>query len=237
MLFERKDEKPFISLGSPRGIALTSLDKYIQQRKQIQPTPILPPESPNDNPKETIATLQKEQSVLCEELNAERRRNENLGTTFKRAQSLSSSQYIEKLTNISNSLKKVENKSQTVSEALNMIDQIILSEQQFVPGTLRSSSMISQNPKSNENREKYMKENEKIEKEINKIQKQKDELQAKLEELQAEIETTHASKKALVEKLRYYYETFKKRDAAWKEKARKMREQIEGTTSEEGQQE
>ena len=229
MLFERKDEKPFISLDSPRGIALTSLDKYIEQRKQIKPTPILPPVSPNDNPKETIASLQKEQSVLCEELNAERRRNENLGSTFKRAQSLSSSQYIEKLNNIASQLHKVQNPSSTIKEALNMINQIISAEQQFIPGTLRSQSMIKSPNHNDSSREKYQKENEKIEKEINRVQSEKDQLQAKLEELQAEIEKNHASKKALVEKLRYYYDTFKKRDAAWKEKAKKMHEQIQGS--------
>ena len=233
MLFERRDEKPFISLGSPRGIALTSLDKYIQQRKQIKPTPILPPESPNDNPKETIAALQKEQSVLCEELNAERRRNENLSATFKRAQSLSSSQYIEKLTNISNALLKVEKPSQIVTEAIEMVNKIILSEQDFVPGTLRSQSSVHPQARSDESRQKLQRENEKLEREINRIQSEKDKLQERLEEIQSEIETTNASKKALVEKLRYYYETFKKRDAAWKEKTKKMREQIEGVVQEE----
>lgn len=226
MLIDKYEERPFVTLGTSQSIATTSLDKYIQQRKQIKPTPLLPPESPIDNPKETIAKLQKEQSVLCEELNAERRRNENLSATFKRAQTLSTSQFIEKLNNITKILQGADKENKAVNETLSMISQIIDEESKFEPGTLRAAANTQTLSPSKEKEQKYLKENERIEKEIARLQNEKDELQKKLEEINAETEKTQASKKDLVEKLKYYYETFKKRDAAWKEKAKKMQEQI-----------
>ena len=91
----------------------------------------------------------------------------------------------------------------------------------------RAAPKTQTKSKSKSSDQKIIKENEKIEKELARLQSEKDELQKKLEELNANIEETAASKKGLVDKLKYFYETFKKRDAAWKEKAKKMQEQVD----------
>ncbi|EAY08414.1 hypothetical protein TVAG_354730 [Trichomonas vaginalis G3] len=227
MFEEQKEDRTFISLGNPRGLAMTSLNKYIAQRKQIKPTPLLPPKSPSDNPAETIAQLQNEQSILCEELNAERRRNENLSATFKCAQSLSQSQYLEKLNAISTELSKSEDTSKYVKEALNIILNIIDQETHFQPGKLKAASGTPIQSHDDENDSKFKKENEKIDSEIQRLTQDKEAKQKQLEELELQIEKMEASRQELVAKSKHYYETYKKRDAAWKEKVQKMKEQIQ----------
>lgn len=227
MFEEQREERPFISLGNPRGIATTSLNKYIQQRKQVKPTPLLPPKSPSDNPAETIAALQNEQSILCEELNAERRRNENLNATFKRAQSLSQSQYLEKLNALDTELRKSENSSKYIKEALNLILNIIDQESQFQPGKLKANTASPIQNRDDENDSKFAKENAKIDAEIQRLTQDKETKQKTLEDLELQIEKMEASRQELVAKSKHYYETYKKRDTAWKEKVAKMKEQIQ----------
>lgn len=226
-----RPEPTYVPIGDPRNVAMTSLDKYIMKRKELKPTPLLPPDSPNDNPSETIAQLQKDQSVLCEELNSERRRSESLKSTFARAQSLSSSQLNQKLSNIQKELSLVISPSGAVTEALTFITNVIDQESQFTPGTLRAST-LQQKGQISANTAKLQKENEKLLKELKKMTSEKEELQKRLEELNADIESISASKKELVEKYKYFYETFKKRDQQWKEKIERMQERIEGSTQE-----
>lgn len=223
MFSDYRDEKPYISLGSAKVFAITSLDKYIEQKKLTKPSPLLPPETPADNPEASIAALQKEQSMLCEELNAERRRGEGLKSTFARAQTLAKSQLQTKLNSIAELLMKVDNPQDNVKIALNYIRDTINAENSHQPGELRSVSVPTEDEAKSSQTNQLKRENDKINKELKKMQAEKENLLKQLEQLNSQIETASASKKEYVEKLKTLYETFKKRDAAWKEKIKKMK--------------
>ena len=219
-------EKPFISLGSPRGIALSSLDKYIELSKQEKRTSIISPDFQNVDQSDMISNLQREQSRLCEELNAERRRSESLKSTYTRALSLSSSQMKNKLESIKQILANASQKTTAITKALNYIKQLEESNLNS-PNTPNPNELEQQVKEAELSSEKETKLNKALKKKLQQFNDEKTELTQQIEDAQKKLEQTLQAKKQLKEKLKSFIATSKQREAQYKEKYQALEAELE----------
>ena len=222
---KKSDDSNFISLGSSQGVAITSLDKYIQLRKLIKPDPILPPPSIDQSTSQKIANIQREQSKLCEDLNSERRRIETLKSTFLRAQCLSSSQFQTKLDQISNILLKSDN--QTAKDVLSRIQSIKDEDNNHTPGTPRLTVNTSRINAIESQIEQAKMKNKSLEMDLEQATQTNIELKQKLEDMNQQISKLSATKKELKEKFKFVVATFKKRDASLKERVNELQSKLD----------
>ena len=221
-----KTEKPFISLGSPRGIALSSLDKYIEQTKQEKRSSIITPDFQADDQNDAISNLQREQSRLCEELNAERRRSESLKLTYSRALSLSSAQLKSKLNSISRILQTSTKKSTAVINALKYIEQLESNDPNSA-NTPNPSELEQQVKEAELSSEKEAKLNKAIKKRLQQMSEQKDDLNKQIEEAKSQLEQITNQKREKKESLKAFVEQFKRHEANWKEKYQALEAELE----------
>ncbi|KAK8885895.1 hypothetical protein M9Y10_041352 [Tritrichomonas musculus] len=219
-------EKPFISLGSPRGIALSSLDKYIEQTKQEKRSSIITPDFQADDQNDTISNLQREQSRLCEELNAERRRSESLKLTYSRALSLSSTQLKSKLSSITRILQTSTKKSSAIVNALKYIEQLESNDPNS-SNTPNPSELEQQVKEAELSSEKETKLNKAIKKRLQQMSEQREELNKQIEEAKAQLEEITNQKRQKKENLKAFIEQFKRHEANWKEKYQALEAELE----------
>lgn len=222
-----KVERPFIALGSPRGIALTSLDKYIEQKKQEMSTSTIPQEFPVNDKDVQIASLQKEQSRLCEELNAERRRSENLKTTFSRALALASSQQKDKLSSIKRILLNAPQKSQVIQLALKYIQDIETQDSSVVPDAPKLSELTQVAKEAELSGEKEAKLNRALKKKYAQVKEEKDDVKKEVEIAKQNLEKVTEDRRALKEKCKSFVENVRKREAQWKERYAALQAELE----------
>ncbi|OHT15471.1 hypothetical protein TRFO_14097 [Tritrichomonas foetus] len=219
-------EKPFISLGSPRGIALSSLDKYIEQSKQEKRTSIIAPDFQAADQSDTISNLQREQSRLCEELNAERRRSESLKSTYSRALSLSTSQMKNKLDAIKRILQSSPKKTAAINRALKYIESLESNDPNS-QDTPNPSELEQQVKEAELSSEKETRLNKALKKKIQQMSEQREDLNKQIEEAQKSLDDILADKKSRKDKLKAFIAEFKKREAQWKEKYQALEAELE----------
>lgn len=221
-----KPEKPFISLGSPRGIALSSLDKYIEQTKQEKRSSIITPDFQAEDQNDTISNLQREQSRLCEELNAERRRSESLKLTYTRALSLSSTQLKSKLSSITRILQTSPKKTAAITNALKYIEQLESNDPNS-PNTPNPSELEQQVKEAELSSEKETKLNKNLKNRLQQMAERKEELNKQISEAQAQLEELTNQKRDKKEKLKAFIEQFKRHEANWKERYQALEAELE----------
>lgn len=225
-----RSDKPFLSVGSPRGVALTSLDKYLSASQnndenatqnstiQVQNT---------EDSIETISSLQREQSRLSEELNAERRRSESLKATFSKSLSKAASEQREKLLILKQILESEPDNPYT-KEALKYIGDIEPEndDQPSNVETPRINELAKRAKEVELNVENQRKQNQKL-KETYKEQKEEiNKLQQDLEDLNSQIEAVNNSMQELREKSKSIKESAKKKQIAWKERIAQLEAQV-----------
>lgn len=218
--------KSFISLGSPHGVALTNLDKYIEQRKQEKRASVLTTDFQGDDQEDQISALQKEQSRLCEELNAERRRSESLKSTYSRALNLSSSQQKEKLQSIRRILQNVPKKSAAIQKALNYINQIENDESDQPKGS-QASQLAQQAKEAELSGEKENRLARAIAKKMEQVKSEKEELEQQIDEAQKQLDHIIESRQNRKNKIREFFDEYKKRQATMKERIEALEAELE----------
>ena len=219
-------EKPFISLGSPRGIALSSLDKYIEQSKQGKRASVITPDFRAEDQNDQVSNLQREQSRLCEELNSERRRSESLKSTYSRALSLSSSQMKNKLHSIKRILQSSSKQSAAISEALQYIDQLEKNDPNSTQAP-NASELEQQMKEAELLSEKEAKFNKAIKNKLQQMTERKEELNQQIAEAQQQLEAILNQKRENKEKVKAFIEKFKRHEASWKEKYQALEAEYE----------
>lgn len=222
-----KVERPFIALGSPRGIALTSLDKYIEKKKQEMATSALPQEFPVNDKDEQIASLQKEQSRLCDELNSERRRSENMKTTFSRALSLASTQQKEKLASVKRILLNAPEKNNVILLALKYIQDIETQDNSVVPDAPKLSELTQVAKEAELSGEKEEKLNRALKKKLAQVKEEKEDVEKELEIAKQNLEKVSEDRRNLKEKCKSFVENVRKREAQWKERYAALQAELE----------
>jgi predicted nucleic acid-binding Zn-ribbon protein len=221
-----KVERTYISLGAPRGIALTCLDRYVEQKRQGRQTAPSLPKFPADDQRELIAHLQKEQSRLCEELNAERRRNESMKSTYGRASALAAGELNRVLESVKQILQSELERSPVVRHALKCLTGI--QEAGDAKETGRNPSDLTQMTKEAEIlNEREVKLNQALKKKLEKVQEEIADLEKEIIQAKKNLEEVSESRKVIKEKCRSFIEQVKKRESQWKEKYAALEAELE----------
>ena len=211
-------ERPFISLGSPRGAALTSLDKYIELKKQEKRSSVLVQQFPVDDQNDQIAALQREQSRLCEELTAERRRSESLKATFSRAVTLAAAQQKEKLNAIKRVLQNAQKKSAVTQKALKYILSLENKENAEVPDAPKLSELTQQAKEAELSNEKEQRLNRALKKKLVQVRDEKQAMAQEVETAQQNLDQIVEARRELTEKCKTFVQNVRRKEAQWKER-------------------
>ena len=211
-------ERPFISLGSPRGAALTSLDKYIEMKKQETRASVLVQQFPVDDQNDQIAALQKEQSRLCEELTAERRRSESLKATFSRAATLAASQQREKLLAIKGVLQNAQKKSSATQKALKFILSLENEENAEIPDAPKLSELTQQAKEAELSNEKEQRLNRALKKKLIQVREEKQAMEQEVATAQQNLEQIVEARRELKEKCKTFVQNVRRKESQWKER-------------------
>ena len=211
-------ERPFISLGSPRGAALTSLDKYIELKKQEKRSSVLVQQFPVDDQNDQIAALQREQSRLCEELTAERRRSESLKATFSRAVTLAAAQQKEKLNAIKRVLQNAQKKSAVTQKALKYILSLENKENAEVPDAPKLSELTQQAKEAELSNEKEQRLNRALKKKLVQVRDEKQAMAQEVETAQQNLDQIVEARRELKEKCKTFVQNVRRKEAQWKER-------------------
>jgi predicted nucleic acid-binding Zn-ribbon protein len=219
-------ERTYISLGAPRGIALTSLDKYLEQGKQGKRAVPALPRFPADDQADLIANLQKEQSRLCEELNAERRRNESMKATFGRAVALASNELNGTLETVKQILQAEPQRTPVIRHAIKYISGIQEMGDQKEANT-NPSDFAQMTKEAEILSEKELKLNEALKKKLESVQDEVTDLEKEIVQAKKNLAEITESRKAMKEKCRTFIEQIKKRESQWKEKHAALEAELE----------
>lgn len=217
-------EQPFVSLGSHLNIALSSLDKYIDKVKENQAEELINLGFPHENHNFTIESLQKEQSELCEELNIERRRTENLNATFTRAITLSRHDFEKKLNMIKDCLINAQKQTPAVQSALSYLNEV-QTEGENSKGT--NVSELAQHAKEVEiNVTRQKRENQALKRELEQISSEIESIQQQIDEATKNGQEIAAQRKENKEKLRKFVEEVKIQETKWRDRINTLQEQL-----------
>lgn len=214
----------FISMGTPRGVTLTSLDKYLDETIE-NGTSLLQKEATSDEQSDIIASLQKEQLRLTEELNTERKRSESLKATFTSSLSQEASVQKKKLANLRNILIQ-DGQNPVIIEALRFIGDIETDNRQDLE-LPKVNDLAAKAKTAEQNVAKKHEENQNLKNTIRGLMAERDNLTAELEELNSQIEATAESRHQIKQKLKGMAATYKQKDADWKERVTKLEAEIE----------
>ena len=225
---ERKKSSGFFPIGAPRGVTLTSLDNYAgdaspEARQSLLKTDAS--EQTNDQ-SETIASLQKEQQRLSEELAAERRRSESLKATFTASLAQEASQQRKKLLRLRTILEG-EGDNPAVKEALKFIGHLDEDDPSQPREAPQMRELAEQAKSAEETVARQHEENQKLKTKIRAIMAERDELIQQLEDLNSQIEATAESRHTIKTKLKTLAANYKKKEADWKERVAELEAQIE----------
>lgn len=224
------DCRPFISLGSTNGFSVTSYDKYIEDIEFDQQASVQAPPFDGESFKMRVENLQQEQSKLCEELNAQRRRSECLNATFSRATKLASTQHAEYLNTALSMLQNIDKPTQGVIKGIKYIKEIerLKSSPQSPPRV----TDIAQHAKDAEiSADRASKELKQVKGQLAQVNSQIETLKSQIEEAQANLETVTNQRQEAKEKLHNFVEGFKKKEAYWKDKVATLEEQLNADAS------
>ncbi|KAH0791936.1 hypothetical protein GPJ56_004120 [Histomonas meleagridis] len=224
------DIKPaeFIPLGSPQGVAITSLDTYIELRKQdnLEP-PLEVPEYVDDNIENKIKKLQLKQSKLYEELNKEKRRGENLKSTFNKAVSLSVEIQEEKLTKIRKILQDSADDSKVIQRAIQFILTVLDNQQNSENAVNAEKEAQSIIDTELENEKNAIRMKEYLDKKLQQTNDEIDELKLQIEEAQSTLNEATESRIKLKDKMKKVIGAYKKKEAAYKEKCETLEAEVD----------
>lgn len=225
-----RSDKPFLSIGTPRGVALTSLDKYLSSPQNNDENATQNATSQiqnNEDPSETILSLQREQDRLTEELNTERRRSESLKATFSKSLAQTAAEQREKLL-VLKQILEAEPDNAYIKEALKYIGDIEQdnSNQPTDIETPRINELAKRAKEVELNVENQRKQNQKL-KETYKEQKEEiNKLKQDLDDLNSQIEAINNSMQELREKSKSIKESALKKKTAWKERIAQLEAQV-----------
>jgi chromosome segregation ATPase len=222
--------RPFIALGAPRGTARTSLDKFIDLRRQEGRLVPIVREFPVDDLEEQIAALQREQSRLCEELSAERRRSESLKLTYNRALALSASQEKEKLQTIRRLLQSDPEKSRIVRQAIKFLADADGSEGSNVPELPNLAELSQQTKEAELALEKENKVARALARRLEQVKQETADIETEIAQCEQQLADAIASRRAMKEKCKTFTAHVKKREARWKEAYAARQEELAAQT-------
>jgi hypothetical protein len=222
--------RPFIALGAPRGTARTSLDKFIDLKRQEDRLVPIVREFPVDNLSEQIAALQREQSRLCEELSAERRRSESLKLTYNRALALSASQEKEKLQVIRRLLQTDPDKSRTVRQAITFLSDADGNDGWNAPEVPNLAELSQRTKEAELALEKENKIARALARKLEQITQEMADIEAEVAHCEQQLTDVIASRRAMKEKCRTLLASMKKREARWKETYAARQEELAAQT-------
>lgn len=220
-------DKPFLSIGTNRNVALTSLDKYLGSSPRTDDL-TNQNSSPNiqTNDADTILSLQREQNRLLEELDAERRRSESLKETYTKSLAKTASEQREKLIILKHILES-ESDNSYIKESLKLIGNIEEDQENTPNVETPRVNELAQKAKEAELRvEKQRDQNQKL-KEVYRAQRDEiAQLTQDLEDINAQIEAAQNSMQELREKSNSIKESAKKKQQAWKERIAQLEAQL-----------
>jgi septal ring factor EnvC (AmiA/AmiB activator) len=209
---------------TPRILALTSLDNYFAD----------PPADPQDSPTpansaiagdptETIASLQREQQRLTEELASERHRSESLKATFTKSLSDAMDQQRQQTAKLRAILET--DSSSAAAQAVALLGEAPPSAR--VQDSPRTAELVRQVKSAQENVAAQKAENEKLKEQVRAMIAARDERTQYCGELKGQIEEATARRKELKEKLRSMATQYKAKEAEWKEKIAALDAELE----------
>jgi septal ring factor EnvC (AmiA/AmiB activator) len=212
------------SLRTPRGVALTSLDKYLAEpattrRETADATPA-------DDAAETIASLQREHQRLTEELNSERHRSETLKSAFSKSLTEAADRNRQKLARL-RTILEADDENATVQRALLLIADTGAPSRAAPPESPRVKELIEAAHAAEAAVARQSAQNQNCKDEIRALSAARDERAQHLEDVKAQIEAQRASRQQLKEKLKNMAAHFKKGEAEWKEKMAQLDAEIE----------
>jgi DNA repair exonuclease SbcCD ATPase subunit len=212
------------SLRSPRGVALTSLDKYLPgpATARHEAAEATPP----DDAAETIASLQREHQRLTEELNSERHRSETLKSAFSKSLAEAADRNRQKLAQL-RTILEADGGNATVQKALLLITETAPPSRPPQPESPRVKELIEVAHAAEDALAHQSAQNKTRRDEIRELMAARDERARHLEDVKAQIETQQATRQELKEKLRNMAAQYKKIEAGWKEKIAQLDAEIE----------
>ena len=217
-------ERPFVSLGSHLNLALSSLDKYIEQVKQSQTTTSQTLRFPTESHNDTVESLQKEQSQLCEELNIERRRTENLNATFSRAISFNRQQFQAKLESIKHYLLNAQKQTLAVVNSLNYLNEIQIEIENA--DSSKISELAQQAKESEIFITRQRREIKALKRELVQINSEIKILEQQINDATTRGEEIAAQRKENKAELHKFLEQVKIEEAQWKDRVNTLQEQL-----------
>ena len=228
IIMERKKSSGFFPITGPRGVTLTSLDNYTGDVSQEPRQSLLKTDTtePNNDQSETIASLQKEQQRLSEELAAERRRSESLKATFTASLSQEASEQRKRLLRLRNILE-ADSDNPAVKEALRFIGNVEVDDKTQPRAAPHFQELAEQAKSAEETVARQHEENQKLKSKIREVMAERDGLIQQLEDLNAQIEATAESRHEIKTKLKTLAANYKKKEADWKERVATLEAQIE----------
>ena len=223
----KPDTKSFISIGPSRGVTLTSLNSYDSENQKIDDFQLNSSlnMSTNDDDAETIASLQREQSRLTEELDAERRRSESLKSTFTKSLSQATAFQREKLLVLKGILESEPDNS-FAKEALKHIGNIEEKEKNAPVNTPKINELARRAKEVEKMVEKQHLQNQKLKETARAARDEIAQMRQQLEDINAQIEEAVNSHHELKQKSKSISATAKKRDATWKERVAQLEAQL-----------
>jgi hypothetical protein len=220
-------ERPYISLGAPRGTAITSLDKYIDLKRKTLRHSASAREFRVDDHEAEIASLQREQSRLCEELNAERRRSESLKATSARVLALATRRRNEKLDQIKRFLEAEPDSNQTIKRALSLIQEI----QEGAPGSgasVPNQSELAQKLKEAElANEKEAKLNRALHRQLDHVTEERNQNEGELAAAQEKLDEIVKGRQQMKDKLIALRDHRLKKEGQWKERCAALQAELD----------
>lgn len=204
----------FFSIGTPRGVALTSLNKYSTQAGSNNK--FSNNETDKDDSDDIIASLKREKARLVEELSAEKRRSESLKQTFSKSLAVASAQQKSKLACLRDLLQP-DSENPAVKEALKYIGDV-KNDTTIIPDTPRVNELAKQAQDAENSVEKLRQKNQKDKKKLKELMNECDELRQQLDEINTSAEQYAESMHELKDKFINMKATLKKRDAQYKER-------------------
>lgn len=228
IIMERKKSSGFFPITGPRGVTLTSLDNYTGDVSQEPRQSLLKTDTtePNNDQSETIASLQKEQQRLSEELAAERRRSESLKATFTASLAQEASEQRKRLLRLRKILE-VDSDNPAVKEALRFIGNVEVDDKTQPRAAPHFQELAEQAKSAEETVARQHEENQKLKSKIREVMAERDGLIQQLEDLNAQIEATAESRHEIKAKLKTLAANYKKKEADWKERVATLEAQIE----------
>ena len=181
----------------------------------------------NEEDKETINSLKREQERLIAELNAEKTQSDKTKTLYASDLNYYASTQKNSFTNLKVLLGKLRTNDPNILEALRLIGEYEENDSPFVPDTPRVTELANEAKEAELANDKTKRDNRSLKISYKQVSQELADLKSQVEEAEQKLEALKSSKKEVKDKLHILVDKAKKNEESWKSKVAALQAQLD----------